>query len=51
MKIITIQANSSTDIDKKCNEFESTHKVKATQSHISLTPNGAFYAYVLFYEE
>jgi hypothetical protein len=48
MKIKTFRADNAEDIDKLCNEFEETHNVKATQSHI--TPNG-HYVYVLFYME
>jgi hypothetical protein len=56
MKIKTLEGTSPEDIDKQVNEFEATHAVRATQSHVTsirvpeTTSIQYLYTYVVFYE-
>lgn len=55
MKIKTITATTEDEIDAKVNEFEQTHDVKATQTHIMPVIVDEHitwkYVYVLFYND
>lgn len=52
MKIRTIMNTDIEELDKDCNDFESKHNVKATQTQMVLLPNGEImHKAVLFYLE
>lgn len=51
MKQKTLEHFDIEELDKKVNDFESTHKVKATQSYAVFTSNIITHFRVLFYEE
>lgn len=51
MKIKIFQSLNLNEAEKMVNEFETTHQVKATQSHISVLNGLLVYTFVVFYVE
>lgn len=52
MKIKTFEEKTKEEIDRLVNEFESNHRVRATQTHLTVLNTGVkLYTYVVFYED
>jgi hypothetical protein len=53
MKIKTIETNTIEEFDKECNEFNESHNVKYTQSHVTynLIRQVMLYTAILYYED
>ena len=51
MKIKTLRGETPKEIDEQVVLFETEHKIKFTQTHVTYTGTSMVYTYVLFYEE
>jgi len=51
MKTKTITKESIEDFDKAVNDFETQHKTKFTQTHVTSHAGRLLYSAVLFYQE
>lgn len=50
MKIKTFKADTPEDLDAAVNNFEATHRVKATQTHVIPVGEGMQFVATAFYE-
>ena len=51
MKTKVIQENSYARWEARMNDFEAINKVRATQTHVTNTPEGLIYTSVMYFEE
>lgn len=51
MKIKTVEARSSEELDRMVNEFEENNNVKATQTHFQIYDGVKYFVAVMFYEK